>query len=99
MDKKLWYVYKMEMNLESTVLSEISQIEKTNTIGFHSYVESNEQNKLTKNRKRLIENRLTTVRGEGHCRVGGKDEGIKQRLIITLIDRQQVGDYQRESGR
>ena len=34
------------MDLESIMLSEISQSEKTSTICFHSYVESNEQNKL-----------------------------------------------------
>ena len=34
------------MDLEKTMLSETSQ-RKTNTIGFHSYVESNEQTKLT----------------------------------------------------
>ena len=34
------------MDLEN-VISEISQSEKTNTIGFHSYVESNKQTELT----------------------------------------------------
>ena len=74
MDKKLWYVYKMEMNLESTVLSEISQIEKTNTIGFHSYVESNEQNKLRKNRKRLIDREQID-----NCQRGGALQGWGER--------------------
>ena len=35
------------MELENVTLSEISQQRKTNTIWFHSYVESNEQNELT----------------------------------------------------
>ena len=34
------------MDLEITMLSEIRQ-RKTNTIGYHLYVESNEQNKMT----------------------------------------------------
>ena len=40
------------MDLESIMLIETSQSEKGSTIQFHLYVESNEQNKLTKQRQR-----------------------------------------------
>ena len=35
------------MDLENVMLSEITSQRKTNTIGSHSYVESNEQTELT----------------------------------------------------
>ena len=35
------------MDLENIMLSEISQLRMTNTILFHSYVESNKQTELT----------------------------------------------------
>ena len=59
--KKQWYIYTMEycaavkkrntfvtarMDLETTMLSEISGQWETNTIWSYFYVESNEQNKL-----------------------------------------------------
>ena len=36
------------MNMENIMLSEISHQKRTNTIQFHSYVESNEQTELTR---------------------------------------------------
>ena len=65
--KKMWYNYAMEyysdvkkneilpfammwMELESIMLSKISQ-RKTNTIGFHSYVEFKKQNKSAKEKR------------------------------------------------
>ena len=63
-------------DLEGIMLSETSQSKTKNTMWFHLNVEFHEYNK--QNRNRLIENRLTAVRGEGGCGVGEKGEGIKQ---------------------
>ena len=52
------------MDLEDIMLSAISQLEKTNPIRFHPYVESKKQNKRTKKKKTnkqtdsTIENKL-----------------------------------------
>ena len=68
--KQLWDIYTMEdysfvkkkillfatvwMDLENIMLSELS-LSETNTIWFHSYVESNEQTGLKENGDRLID--------------------------------------------
>ena len=68
-------------DLERIMLCEISQSEKTSVILSHLYVESNEQNKLTKYKQRQIYMVQTDS-----CQRGGslgywivEDEGIKQK--------------------
>ena len=65
------------MDLESIMLSEMASQRKTNTIWFHLYVKSNEQNEQKQNRNRLIdtENRLTAVGGVVG-QISEKGEGI-----------------------
>ena len=46
--KKILPFATVWMDLENIMLSEISQAEKGKAIWFHSYVESNEQTKLTR---------------------------------------------------
>ena len=46
--KKILPFETVWMDLENIMLSEISQLRMTNTILFHSYVESNEQMDLTR---------------------------------------------------
>ena len=61
------------------MLSEISHTRKTNTIWFHLYVESknqNQQNKTTIKTKFIdAEKRLATARGEGDGKVSRMGEG------------------------
>ena len=49
------------MDLENIMLSEINQ-SKTNTIQFHSYLESDEQTELTHKKDRLMDGEQMTAR-------------------------------------
>ena len=64
------------MDLESILLSEISQ-RKSSTVRFHLYVERKKQmNKQNRNRQIDTENNLVVARGEGdRKRVGKTGEG------------------------
>ena len=63
--KKILPFATVWMGLENIMLSEISQLEKDNTIWFSSHVESNEQTELTRKRDRLIDGEQMTASGGG----------------------------------
>ena len=81
------------------MLSEIRQ-RKTNTIGYHLYVESNEQNKITNKIETEVQIhgtdlKLQTGVGWNWMREG---EGIRQRMYMHNQQTQMCGDGQREGG-
>ena len=71
------------MDLEDFVhnLSEISH-RKKNTIGFHSYAESKEQNKQSRNRLIGSENIWQLSEKRGVRGMGEKGEGIKKYKLL-----------------
>ena len=70
-------MYAVRMDLGCIVLSEISQTEKTNTILFPLYVESNKINKHNRNKLTDTENKLMVSDGRGIEGLGEKGDGIK----------------------